>query len=155
MKIKNIQKNNRKKCFELTLSNGSKVLFPYSKLKNKPTPHDPIVHASIDPELAHEGFTCVYKSGRDSSVLLDEVLEYNKDPDYLRKILLYKLSLQVQKLIETKEISKKEIMRRVGLSPTQFYRLINQSFYGKTIDQMIRLLSALDCTVDVVFKKVA
>jgi hypothetical protein len=46
-------------------------------------------------------------------------------------------------------------MRRVGTSPTQFYRLIDQTFYRKTIDQMVRLLAALDCPVDLVFQEAA
>ncbi len=40
-------------------------------------------------------------------------------------------------------------------SPTQLYRLLDQTNTNNSIDQMAKLLAALDCYVDVVFKKEA
>ena len=52
------------------------------------------------------------------------------------------------------DIKKNEIIRRMGTSQTQFYRLIKTSNYNKTIDQMLKLLSALDITVEIQYRKV-
>ena len=96
--------------------------------------------------------TYTLESGKEDTVLLDQVLEYNKDTEYLREMLLYKLSLKARKLLQARGISKRELVRRLHTSPVQLYRLLDQTFTHKTIDQMIRLLAALDCLVDVVFK---
>lgn len=154
MKIKKVVCNNRKKCFEITTANGRELEFPYSKLRNY-RERDPIIQVYSDPELASQGFTFHYESGQEDSIVIDQVLEYNRDPDYMRDMMLYQMSLQAQKLLKQKGISKREVMRRMGTSSTQFYRLIDQTFYGKTVDQMIRLLAALDCEVEFSFKKAA
>jgi hypothetical protein len=38
-------------------------------------------------------------------------------------------------------------------SPPQFYRLLDQTNYRKSVDQLLRLLQALDCDVDVVVRE--
>lgn len=154
MKIKSVVANNRKKSFEVNL--GSRVLsYPYSQLKIRPTPHDGIEEVFSDPDLGHQAFTYRLGSGKYGSVHQDQVLEYHQDKNYLREMLLYKLSVQAQKIIEIKKISKREIMRKMGVLPAQFYRLIDQTFYHKTIDQMVRLLAALDCSIEMKVKHAA
>ncbi len=154
MKIKKVTVNNRKKAFELVTTKGD-FDFPFSRLHLKPTETNPIEDAFVDKELGSQGFTYQLMSGKEDTIHADQVLEYNKDPDYMRKMLLYKLTLQAQKMIDARGISKRELIRRLHTSPTQLYRLIDQTFYGKTIDQMVRLLSALDCPVDFTFEKIA
>jgi predicted XRE-type DNA-binding protein len=154
MKIKKVAHNNRKKAFELVTGKDT-LRFPYSRLRLKPSIDDPIEEVFVDRELGGEAFTYRLASGKEESVPIDQVLEYNRDPEYLRQMLLYKLTLKAQKLMERRGVSKREIMRRLGTSPTQFYRLIDQTFYRKTIDQMVRLLAALDCPVDLVFQEAA
>lgn len=154
MKIRKVTPNNRRKCVEVETAK-KKYDFPYSKLEPKPSTKDKIQRIYVDSELACQGFTFLLESGKEGSHVLDEVLDYNKDPDYLRKMLLYKLSIQVQKLVKASGASKREIIRRMNTSPTQFYRLMDQTNYRKTIDQMIKLLAALDCPVDIVFNEAA
>lgn len=154
MKILRVQHNNRKKCFKIKTRKGW-LEFPYARLRLKPTFGDRIKSVYIDKEVGFEGFTYVLESGKESTIHLDQVLEYNKDSTYLREILLYKLTLEAQKLLKRSKSSKREIIRRMGTSPMQFYRLLDQTNYGKTVDMMLKLLAALDCQVDVRFKKVA
>ncbi len=155
MKIKNVGLNNHKKCFEITINKGQRYHFPYSQLEVVPTSHDLIHKVWIDKEIGNEGFTYSLKSGQEGSIHIEQVLDYNKDPEYLRELLLYKMSVHAQRLLKARQISKRELIRRMGTSPTQFYRLMNQAYYHKTIDQMVKLLAALDCSVDLVFKKAA
>jgi hypothetical protein len=84
---------------------------------------------------------------------VDEVLEYNEDPDYLRDLLLYKLTVEAQKRVAASQLSKREIIRRLGTSASQFYRLLDQTNYRKSVGQLLALLHVLDCDVDLVVKK--
>jgi hypothetical protein len=40
----------------------------------------------------------------------------------------------------------------LGTSPAQLYRLLDQTNYAKSIDQLLALLSILDCEVELVVK---
>lgn len=155
MKIKKVQANNRKKCFEIVTADSRRLEYPYSRLRNKPAADDRIADVRVDLEVGGDGFTYTVESGKEDTIPLDQVLEYNKDTDYLREMLLYKLTLKARKLLQERGISKREVTRRLHTSPVQIYRLLDQTFHHKTIDQMIRLLAALDCPVDVVFRKAA
>jgi hypothetical protein len=81
-------------------------------------------------------------------VHVDQVLEYNGDPAYMRDLLLYKLTLEAQRLVADSPLSKREIIRRLGTSPAQFYRLLDQTNYHKSVDKMLILLYVLDCEID-------
>jgi Cro/C1-type HTH DNA-binding domain len=49
-------------------------------------------------------------------------------------------------------LSRREIIRRLGTSATQFYRLLDQTNYGKSVDQLVSLLQVLDCEVDLLIR---
>ncbi len=149
MKIRRVSPNNRKKAFEVKTSTKT-LLFPYAKLDPPIAAGDRVLKAFVDKELGHEGFSYVLQSGREGSVHIEQILEYNQDPRYLRDLLLYKLTLEAQKRVETSPIAKREIIRRLGTSATQFYRLLDQTNYRKSLDQLLSLLQILDCDVDFV-----
>lgn len=151
MKIRSVQHNNRKKIFEVRTA--SKVLvFPFSKADPAPTIHDPITQLSVDAEVGREAFTYVLHSGRTGTVHAEQVLEYNQDPAYLRDLLLYRLTLEAQKRIADSPLSKREITRRLGTSAAQLYRLLDQTNYRKSVDQVLALLQVLNCDVDLVVR---
>lgn len=154
MKIKKVTFNNKKRCFEV-FTQKQIFLYPYSRLTAKRHLSGGVLDAVVDKELGGEAFSYRLESGAEGTVHLDQVLEYNRDSDYLREMLLYKLTLKAQQLFKEREVSKREVIRRMGTTPTQLYRLLDQSFYHKTIDQMVKLLAALDCPIDVTFKKAA
>ncbi len=151
MKIRSVKPNNRRKAFEVATS-SKRFLFPYVRVKPRPTPDDPVARAVVDKELAREGFVFTLKSGREGTVHIEQVLEYNQDPAYLRDLLLYKLTLEAQRRVSSSSLSKREIIRRLGTSATQFYRLLDQTNYRKSIDQVLHLLHILDCDVDLVVR---
>ena len=66
--------NRRKKSFELDSPKG-KFEYPFSRLRLKPGRNDPITVAFVDPELANTGFTYRLASGKEDSIVLDQVLE--------------------------------------------------------------------------------
>ena len=121
---------------------------PYSKVEPRPSAKDPIVTVRVDRELGREGFTYVLESGKEGTVHSEQVLEYNQDPHYLRDTLLYKLTIEAQKRVKASPLSKREIIRRLSTSATQLYRLLDQTNYNKSIDQLLSLLHVLDCEVD-------
>ena len=151
MKIQSVTHNNRKRAFQVKMS---KKLFqlPYSKVDPRPTANDPVAKLYVDQELGREGFTYVLKSGKEGTVHIEQVLEYNQDPHYMRDALLYKLTVEAQKRVEASALSKREIIRRLRTSATQFYRLLDQANYRKSIDQLLSLLQVLDCDIDLLVR---
>lgn len=152
MKIKKVVANNRKKAFELEID-GKHLAFPYANLRLKPDTNNRIADAKADPELGNEAFTYRLENGDEDSIHVDQVLEYNKDPHYLRDMLLYKLTLEAQKRLKASNLSQREIVRRLGTSASQFYRLLDQTNYKKSVDQVLSLLSVLSCDVDIVVRE--
>ncbi len=151
MKIRSVTYNNRRKVFEAKTSTRT-LTFPYSKVKPPPTARDRIRRVYVDEELGREGFSYELESGRTGTVHGDQVLEYNQDPGHLRELLLYRLTLEAQKRVEASPLSKREIIRRLGTSATQFYRLLDQTNYRKSVDQLLLLLQVLDCNVELVVR---
>jgi hypothetical protein len=152
MTIRQVAANNRRKAFEVR-AKGQDLIYPYARLRLKPDPSNRIVDVYVDPELGREAFTYVLANGKEDSVHLDEVLEYNQDPDYLKDLLIYKLTLEAQERVAASALSKREIIRRLGTSASQFYRLLDQTNYSKSLGQLLALLHILDCDVDVVVRK--
>jgi hypothetical protein len=143
--------NNRRKAFEVRTS--SRVLvYPYAKADPAPSSTNSVAEVAVDAEIGREGFTYRLASGREGTVHVEQVLEYNQDPGYLRDLLLYKLTLEAQKRVDSSPLSKREIIRRLGTSAAQFYRLLDQTNYRKSIDQVLVLLHVLDCEVDLLVR---
>jgi len=148
MKIESVTVNNRKRSFEIEAA-GERLAFPFAKAVPQPAPDDPVASAFVDAELGGEGFTYVLSSGAEGTVHVEQVLDYNRDPAYLREAMLYALTLEAQRRIAEAGLPKREIMRRLGTSASQFYRLIDQTNSAKSLDQMVALLSVLGYDVDV------
>ena len=151
MKIRSVRANNRRKAFEVTAAKKRLVL-PFARLEVQPSADDPLTKVFVDQELGSEGFTYVLQSGREGTVHIEDVLEYNQDPDYLRDLLLYRLTLEAQKRIAATPLARREIIRKLGTSPAQLYRLLDQTNYRKSVDQLLRLLQVLDCDVELVVR---
>ncbi|MGH7276049.1 MAG: hypothetical protein ACREIY_03345 [Candidatus Rokuibacteriota bacterium] len=137
--------------FEVTTAKEH-LVFPYARLEVQPTPDDPVSKVFLDKELGLKGFTYVLQSSREGTVHIEDVLEYNQDPDYLRDLLVYRLTLEAQKRIAATPLARREIIRRLRTSPTQLYRLLDQTNYRKSVDQLLRLLQVLDCDVELVVR---
>jgi hypothetical protein len=151
LKIKTVRANNRRKAF-LVRTSTKTLPFPYAKAEPPPTASDGVARVFVDEETEREAFTYELASGREGTIHVEQILAYNHDPGYLRDQLLYKMTLEAQKRIERSQLSKRELIRRLGTSATQFYRLLDQTNYRKSIDQMMRLLHVLDCDVDLVVR---
>ena len=151
MKIRSVTFNNRRKGFQVRTSKAA-LWYPYARLENVPSPADPVVRATVDGEIGREGFAYALASGKEGAVHIDQVLEYNQDPGHFRDQILYRLTLEAQKRIARSRLSRREVIRRLGTSATQFYRLLDQTNYRKSVDQILSLLHVLDCEVDLVVR---
>ena len=118
----------------------------------RPSSANKLVDVFVDKEIGSEGFTYLLESGEAGTVHVEQVLEYNQDPGYLRELLLYQLTLEAQKRIDSSPLSRREIIRRLGTSATQFYRLLDQTNSRKSVGQMLSLLRVPDCDVDLVVR---
>jgi hypothetical protein len=151
VKIRAVRVNSQRKAFEVRTS-GRRLLIPLVKVDPKPTSANPVVRVFVDTEIGSEGFGYVLRSGRVGTVHIEQVLEYNKDPNYLRDQLLYDLTIEAQKRVAASPLSRREIIRRLATSATQFYRLLDQTNYRKSVDQLVSLLQILDCEVRLVVR---
>lgn len=62
----------------------------------------------------------------------------------------YKLTLEAQWRVAESRLGKREIIRRLGTSASPFYRILDQTDYSKSVDQVLCLLSVLDCRIQFV-----
>jgi len=148
MKIRSLKMNNHKKAFELR-TYKDRYEYPYAMLDTQPTDDDKIVNAYVDPELGNEAITYKLASGTEDTIHIDRVLEYNRDPSYMRDLLLYKLTIEAKKLVESSPVGIRELSRRLGTSPTQIYRLLDEENTRKSLDRVFELLSVLQCRIDI------
>jgi hypothetical protein len=151
VKITSVRHNNHKRAFEVTTRRDT-LPFPYSCADPSPSSSDPLLYVLVDEELGCEAFTYGLASGADGSVHVEQVLEYNRDPSYMRDLLLYKLTIEAEARVDSSPLSKREIIRRLGTSPAQFYRLLDPTNYRKSVDKLLLLLRVLDCDVDLVVR---
>jgi hypothetical protein len=151
MKIHAVAANGRQKAF-IVVARGKTYRLPFAKVEPRPGPGDRVAEVAVDPDLGREGFTFRLASGRQGSVHVDQVLEYCQDPSYLRDLLLYRLTLEARRRIDDAGLSRREIIRRLRTSPAQLYRLLDQTNYRKSVDQVLLLLAVLDCDVDLVVR---
>jgi hypothetical protein len=122
------------------------------KAEPRPDSADKVADAYVDRELANEAFTYVLESGDEGSVHLDQVLEYNEDPTYLRDLLIYQLTVEAKKRAEESGLSRRELARRLKTSLPQLYRLLDPTNKRKSMNQLVSLLQVLDCSVDIFVK---
>jgi hypothetical protein len=151
VRILEVKVNNRKKSFEVRTSDA-RYPFPFAKLVRGPSAQDRVVEVFADEEAGGEAFTFRLESGIEDTVHLDAVLEYNEDPAVLNELLLHRLTIEARLAVEASKLSKREMIRCLGTSASQFYRLLDPANYGKSIGQMLALLRILGREVELVVR---
>ena len=151
MRITNVEYNNHNKSFSVT-TKKSIYNYPYANLDLPPKENNPLISVWIDEDFGEEAFSYKLKDSKSGTVHIDHVLEYNRDPNYMTELLLYKLTIEAKKHVDNTPLSKREIIRRLGTSPSQYYRLLDQTNVTKSINKMLNLLQVLGCEIDVVFR---
>jgi hypothetical protein len=155
MKILGVRANNRTKTFEVA-SEGGDFSFPYAKFPVlQERPHDRIMEVFPDDETGREAFTFRLESGAEDTAHLDAVREYNKDPEMMNEILIHNLTVEALEALESSGMTKRQLMRALGTSPSQLYRLLDPTYYGKSLGQMAALLHLLGREVEVVVRPLA
>lgn len=151
MKILGVTPDNRRKAFVVTTPKGT-FDFPYPKLETAPSATDRITEVHADEALGKEAFTYRLESGGEGTVHLDQVLDYNRDPGYLADLLLYRLTVEADKRLQGSGLGMRQLARRLKTSPSQVYRLLDTTNYRKSVRQMLGLLHALDCEVELIVR---
>jgi hypothetical protein len=123
--------------------------FPWAQLDVVPSATDPVAHVAPDPELGNEGFTYELASGAEGTVHVDHVLRFVRDPDYQRTELLYALTKETIGALAASGRTKRSVARQLGTSLAQLARLLDPANSRKSLDQMIRLLTALGRNVEI------
>ena len=83
----------------------------------------------------------MYFHTRRRGVHIEQILEYNNDPAYFAKLLMYRLSVEAQQRIEKSALSRRQIAKRLSTSVPQLYRLLDSSNSRKSIRQLIASLN--------------
>ena len=100
--------------------------------------------------LGNEAITYVLNSGDEGSLHIEQILEYNEDPNYMANLLSYKLTLEALNGIENSGLSRRQIAKRLKTSVPQLYRLLDPANTSKSINQLVALLHVLNRKVDLV-----
>ena len=153
MKIRKVECNNQKKTFEVTTFSGRAFSYPYAKISPCPDSENQVHEVYPDVDFGKEAFTYVLESGDEGTVHIDHLLEYSDDPEYMARLALHKLTVEARKRVEESPLSKREIMRRLGTSQAQLYRPLDPANYKKSMNQLVELLAAVDCEVDLVVRE--
>jgi hypothetical protein len=151
MKITSVGIYQRKRAFEVRTPKGT-FEFPFAKADPAPSEADPMVAVHVDKELSREAFTYELESGAEGTVHIDQVLDYHQEPGYMADLLLYKLTVEAQNRLDRSGIGIRQVARRLRTSPSQLYRLLDTTNYRKSVRQVLSLLHALDCEVDLVVR---
>ncbi len=80
------------------------------------------------------------------------MLEYNRDPGYLKDLLLHRLTVEARAAMAASGLSKRELIRALDTSASQLYRLLDPTNHSKSVGQMLSLLHLLGREVDVVVR---
>lgn len=152
MKIRTVKANNHRKVFIVRTYKGA-YEYPYGKLDLRPTNANPLVDVYVDDELGDEAFTYTLASGDEDTIHIGRILEQNRDPAYMRDLLLYKLTIEAKKQVKESDLSVRNISKLLGTSATQYYRLLDEDNYRKSMDKMVNLLAVLGCAVDLKVSK--
>jgi hypothetical protein len=122
---------------------------PFASCDPRPTRANPVREVWVDPELGSEGFTYRLASGAEGSVHADHVFHANRDPAYLAKLLLYELTSRAREQFEQSSMTIRELAQRLDSTPVRVRRLLDTTNYRKSIRQMLAVLQALDCSVEI------
>lgn len=152
MKLRKVAVNARKKQLELTTRSGEVYPLPFSRMDPRPTTRDPLVDVRVDAELAREGAAYRLASGREGVVLVDQALDYNSDPVYVTELLVHRLTVEAAARWKKADVSIRELARLLRTSVPQVYRLLDPANSRKSLAQLVSLLQALDCEVEVLVK---
>jgi predicted XRE-type DNA-binding protein len=150
MKICSVSINNRRKEFSIVTRSGAAYSYPYAKADPQPEPGNRIEEVFVDKELSNEAITYILDSGDDGSIHVEQILEYNEEPNYMAELLTYKLTLETRKRIETCGLSRRQVAKRLKTSVPQLYRLLDPANSKKSINQLVTLLHVLNCKIDLV-----
>ena len=150
MKLNKVSINNRRKEFSVGIHSGAAYTFPYAEADPTPGSRNQIKEVFVDKELGNEAITYVLNSGDEGTIHIEQILEYNEDPNYMAELLTYKLTLEARQGIENSGLSRRQIAKRLKTSVPQLYRLLDPANTSKSINQLVALLHVLNCRVDLV-----
>jgi len=150
VRIRKVETDNRKGVFHVVTYSGDTYIFPYVRTVPRPDSTDRVVEVVADRELDNEAFTYTLESGAEGTVHLDQVLEYNEDPTYLRDLIVHQMTVEAAQRVERCGLSRRELARRLKTSVPQLYRLLDTANTRKSMNQLVALLQILDCDVELV-----
>ncbi len=138
-KFKSVQFNNKKKVFHLIYTSGLEVDCPYSALKIDKN----VVEAGPDKEVGNHSFYFILENDYTGYVPFDQPLHIINHPDYVKEEVMCKLTIELRDIVASRNISKRELARRLETSVTQVNRLLDQTNYKKDLSRLIEIATII------------
>jgi len=148
MKIRHVEPNNRKKCFEVIAFSGREFEFPFLRCDPCPSSSDRVATVYVDAELGKEAFTYELESGNEGSIHIDSVLEINNDLEYMADLQIHDITAQVRRCFEQSGVPIRQVSRSLGTSPSQIYRMLDERHSKKWLRQLLMFLHVLECELE-------
>jgi hypothetical protein len=104
-------------------------------------------------ELGSAAVTYILDSGDEGSIHVEQILEYNEDPNDMAELMTYRLTLEARKGIEACGLGRRQVAKRLKTSVPQLYRLLDPANTSKSINQLVALLHVLNREVDLVVRQ--
>jgi hypothetical protein len=82
----------------------------------QPSKENPVSNVYVDAELGNEAFTYELESGGEGTAHVDHILRYNRDPRYMRDMMVYKLTLAVHPRVQESGLSKRKVVQSQRLN---------------------------------------
>lgn len=153
MKLHRVSVSYRRRGIELVVRGGDRWFYPFARMEPAPSMDDRIATIEIDAELAREAVSYTLESGAEGFVHIEQALDYNADPSYLAELLVHRLTVEARRRVADSKLSRRELARRLGTSLPQLYRILETDRPGKSLNQLVKLLAALGCEVDLVLRE--
>lgn len=143
-KIRQVSVNNRKKELSVVYTSGKQIVVHYGLVGIEKN----VTDAWPDPETGHRSIVLDYADGTQDFMPYDQPLAAVKDPEFLLRNDLERLTARIRQEAKRQRVSLRHIARQLGTSDNQIQRLLNPRILNKNLQQLYRIAAMLGLKVD-------
>lgn len=143
VKVRGVVPNNRKRAFEVQLTDGRQFEVPYvlAEVDGR------VLEAFPDTEIGRLGFSFRTDRGDERTMLLEQVLYLSRDPETMHRHLLLDLTVEARRRASALRLGVRQLARMLDTSPARAAQLLDTADTGKSVKAMLGLLSVLGADV--------
>lgn len=138
-KFKMVSYNNRKKQIAFVYTSGKRVTVHYSQLGIKRN----ISRTWIDRETSGQSVGYEFEGGRVDYMPYDQPLAVARDPEFLLRTHIERLTAKIKGVLKKKKISKRYLAEQLETSDNQIQRLLDPAILNKNLSQLYQIAALL------------